>query len=505
MSRSVFMAGSAVALVLLTLPGAGLAQTPRPTPRVAQTPPATTPAPAQGPGQAPTTPYRAPRPAAPPASVAQAPRYPLPYDERRGVFTFATGLERSLPAVVQVTTLGTSRGPTTGENEPKPLQSGSGVIIDAREGIIVTNNHVVDGGTKFTVDMTDGRLFDATLVGVDKATDVAVLKIDAPHLSQVEIVDSDTLRTGDLAFAVGYPLGLDQTLTMGVISGLGRSGLGDAVEDYIQTDAAVNSGNSGGPLLDSRGRLIGINTSILSGGSDPLGMGATGGNDGIAFAVPTRILLFVVGQIREHGEVTRGKIGAVMGSLTATRARAFGLGIVRGAVVEDVTPGSPAEGAGLQRNDIVTRIQNRPVANAGSVQATIGIAPPGTRLSIVYLRDNHEHTTSLTVAVVEPVRVSVGQSAVEAFGAQFRAQGSGDAAPAKEDGVAQTAGVLVVSVEGGSDAAQHRLTAGDVVTTVGEVAVADLADLAAALAADEGAVTLTVKRGEETVEINVGE
>jgi serine protease DegQ len=416
MSRSVFMAGSAVALVLLTLPGAGLAQNPKPARRLPRQPPLR-----PTPAQTPTTPYRAPRPAAPPAPVARSPQYPLPYDERRGVFTFATGLERSLPAVVQVTTLGSSRGPTTGENEPKPLQSGSGVIIDAREGIIVTNNHVVDGGTKFTVDMTDGRLFDATLVGVDKATDVAVLKIEAPHLSQVEIVDSDTLRTGDLAFAVGYPLGLDQTLTMGVISGLGRSGLGDAVEDYIQTDAAVNSGNSGGPLLDSRGRLIGINTSILSGGSDPLGMGATGGNDGIAFAVPTRILLFVVGQIREHGEVTRGKIGAVMGSLTATRARAFGLGIVRGAVVEDVTPGSPAEGAGLQKNDIITRIQNRPVANAGSVQATVGIAPPGTRLSIVYLRDNHEHTTSLTVAVPEPVRVAVGKSAVEAFGAQFRA------------------------------------------------------------------------------------
>jgi serine protease DegQ len=278
--------------------------------------------------------------------------------------------------------------------------------------------------------------------------------------------------------------------------------MGDRIEDYIQTDAAVNSGNSGGPLLDSRGRLIGINTSILSGGSDPLGMGATGGNDGIAFAVPTRILLFVVGQIREHGEVTRGKIGAVMGSLTATRARAFGLGIVRGAVVEDVTPGSPAEGAGLQKNDIITRIQNRPVANAGSVQATVGIAPPGTRLSIVYLRDNHEHTTSLTVAVPEPVRVSVGKSAVEAFGAQFRALEP--AASGKDETVVQT-GVLVVSVEGGSDAAQHKLTAGDIVTRVGERDVTDLASLAAALAVDDGMTTLTVKRGEETVEINVGE
>ena len=151
------------------------------------------------------------------------------------------------------------------------------------------------------------------------------------------MVDSDTLRTGDLAFAVGYPLGLDQTLTMGVISGLGRSGMGDAVEDYIQTDAAVNSGNSGGPLLDSRGRLIGINTSILSGGID-------GGNDGIAFAVPTRILMFVVDQLRAHGEVTRGRIGAILGSLNAERARRPAASASCAAPSSRTwLPGSPAE------------------------------------------------------------------------------------------------------------------------------------------------------------------
>jgi len=243
----------------------------------------------------------------------------MPYDARRGVFTFAAGLEESLPAVVQVTTLGQSRGPSSARN-PKPSQGGSGVIIDAREGIIVTNHHVIENGQKFTVDLIDGRLFDATLIGADKATDIAVLKIDAPGLSQVTTVDSDTLRSGDLAFAVGYPLGLDQTLTMGVISGLNRSGMGDAIEDYIQTDAAVNSGNSGGPLLDSRGRLIGINTAILSGG---LG----GGNDGIAFAVPTRIMMFVVDQLRASGEVKRGRVGLGLGSLTAERAREIGLNI----------------------------------------------------------------------------------------------------------------------------------------------------------------------------------
>ena len=464
MRRSVYLAGSAIAATLVFLPvTAALAQTTRP--------------------------------AATPQAGAM-PRFAMPYDEKRGVFSFANGLEDSLPAVVQVTTLGSSRGPTTGETDPKPMQSGSGVIIDAKEGIIVTNNHVVDGGSKYTVDMTDGRLFDATLIGTDKATDVAVLKITAPGLSQVEMVDSDTLRTGDLAFAVGYPLGLDQTLTMGVISGLGRSGLGDAVEDYIQTDAAVNSGNSGGPLLDSRGRLIGINTSILSGGSDPLGLGS-GGNDGIAFSVPTRILNYVVSQIREHGEVRRGSIGAIMGSLSATRAHEFGLNIVRGAVVEDVTPGSPADAAGLRRRDIITRLQNRPVANAGSVQATIGIAPPGTRLTLVYLRDGREHTTALTVEKLETARVVSGPTTVEAFGAQYRA-----ITPA--DDLGERTGVLVAAVEAGSNAAQRKLQAGDVVTGVGETSVTDLAGLSAALAAHPGAATLKVTRGEDSLEITLG-
>ncbi len=413
--------------------------------------------------------------------------FPIPYDSQRGVFSFAAGLDRSLPAVVQVTTLGQSGGPTSGENEPKPVSGGSGVIIDAGQGIVVTNNHVVEGGTKFTIDLTDGRLFDATLIGADKATDIAVLKIETDdpsglRLSQVETADSDTLRTGDLAFAVGYPLGLDQTLTMGVISGLGRSGMGDAVEDYIQTDAAVNSGNSGGPLLDSRGRLIGINTSILSGG-----MG--GGNDGIAFAVPTRIMLYVAEQLRTHGEVTRGRIGAVLGSLTAQRARELGLRIIRGAVVVDVSPGSPAEAAGLRRNDIITRLHNRPVINAGSVQATVGVAQPGARLELVYLRDGREARGELVVGEMNPGPVSLGSEALEAFGASFR-----PLRPA--DGLEAAEGLLVTAVEGGSNAASAGLVAGDVVIGANGATVADLAGLARALRSDSA--ELAVRRGQET-------
>lgn len=413
------------------------------------------------------------------ATPAAAQQSPVPFDAQRGVFTFATGLERALPAVVQVTTLGQSEGPSSGDNEPRPISSGSGAIIDAREGIIVTNNHVVEGGRKFTVDMTDGRIFDAVLIGTDKATDLAVLKIEATGLSQIEVVNSDSLRTGDLAFAVGYPLGLDQTLTMGVISGMGRSGMGDRIEDYIQTDAAVNSGNSGGPLLDSRGRLIGINTSILSGGG--------GGNDGIAFAVPSRILMYVVGQLRESGEVKRGTTGAILGSLNAQRSRDLGLGIVRGAVIEDVAPGSSAEAAGLRRGDIVTRIQNRPVSNAGTVAATIGIAAPGTVLEVVYLREGREGRASLAVETPAVRSVTLGADVVMARGAAVRLASDG---------------LQVFSVEGGSALAAADLQAGDLIRAVDGAPVSGLSDLASALEGDRSH-TLSVLRGGETVEITL--
>ena len=419
-----------------------------------------------------------------PAAAQPGPSY-LPYDARRGVFSFAPGLDDSLPAVVQVTTLGQSRGPTSDADDPKPFASGSGVIVDAAEGVLITNNHVVEGGRKFTVDLTDGRLFDAVLVGADKATDIAVLKIVPDgrplNLSQVQTVDSDTLRTGDLAFAVGYPLGLDQTLTMGVISGLNRSGLGDAVEDYIQTDAAVNSGNSGGPLLDSRGRLIGINTSILSGGFG-------GGNDGIAFAVPSRIMLYVAEQLRKNGEVKRGQTGAIFASLTAERAREMDLRIVRGAVVADVAPGSPAVRAGLRRDDVVTRIQNRPVANAGSINATVGIAAPDSSLNLVYLRGGHEATTALRVETPEAAPVVVGADRVLAYGAALR-----DA-----DGGAQ-----VMTAEAGSPAAQAELTAGDQITAVDGAAVTSARAAGDAMQKAGETIEISVTRGGESLTLRL--
>ena len=428
--------------------------------------------------------------AAAPAMAQETPAFPLPYDAERGVFSFAAQIERSLPAVVRVTTLSRSTGPTTGTSTPREISGGSGVIIDAAGGIVVTNQHVIEGGNTYRVDLTDGRSFDAELLGADDATDIAVLRIDAPRLSQVEIVDSDTIRTGDLVFAVGHPLGLDQTLTMGVVSGLGRSGMGDAIEDYIQTDAAVNSGNSGGPLLDSAGRLIGINTAILSGS-------VGGGNDGVAFAVPSRILLAVAAQLRDGGEVRRGRIGATLGSLTPERARELGTPIVRGAVVEDVVPGSPAERAGLRRNDVIIRIQGRVVEGSGGVTSTVGIAEPGSRLDIVYLRAAEQLETTLLVEEPQAAQVATTGSEGRAYGAGFRDLRPTDRVP---EGVT---GVLVTYVEPGSVAAQAGLTAGDVVVRVNTTDVATADDLAKELSDNPAGVQIVVARGEERVPITL--
>ena len=425
-----------------------------------------------------------------PALAQTPPAYPVPFDAERGVFSFADQIERSLPAVVRVTTL--TRASNAGA-VPREVAGGSGVIINASDGIVITNQHVVEGGNTFRVDLIDGRSFDAELLGADDATDIAVLRIQATALTQVDIVDSGTLRTGDLVFAVGHPLGLDQTLTMGVISGLGRTGIGDAIEDYIQTDAAVNSGNSGGPLLDSAGRLIGINTAILS---SSLG----GGNDGLAFAVPSRILLAVADQLRETGQVRRGRIGVTMGSLTPDRARLLGAPIIRGAVIEDVQPGSSADQAGLRRNDVIIRIAGRVVESSGAVSSAVGIAVPGTTLEVVYLRGGVEQRAAVTVEEPAPTIVQVAASGGlgQAFGAGFRDLRSTDRAP---EGV--SAGALITSVEPGSVAASAGLTAGDVVVRVNTSDIASADDLAKEFRDNPDGVQLVVARGTDRLPISL--
>ncbi|KAF0113540.1 MAG: PDZ/DHR/GLGF domain-containing protein [Hyphomonadaceae bacterium] len=365
----------------------------------------------------------------------------------------------------------------------RPSGSGSGVIIDAPNGIIITNHHVVEGAAAIRVDLADGRTMDARLLGSDEATDVAVLKIEAPRLSAVNVTSSDNIRVGDVVFALGYPMGLEQTLTVGVISGLSRSGIGDGIEDYIQTDASVNRGNSGGPLLDSRGRLIGINTAILS---------PSGGNVGIAFAVPTRVALSIADQIRRNGAVRRGRTGVVVGPISAEQARTMVVPSTLGALVTEVLPQSPAAAAGLRTGDVITRAQGRLIETPGALSSVVGIAEPGTNIDFTYRRDGRDHNARMTVE--EPRQVQIAQAATaggnsSVFGAQYRDVTAEDQIPNL------TTGAMIVFVTPGSTAARRGIYPGDVVIAVNRRPVRNAQELTAALQSSGGAKQLMISRG----------
>lgn len=418
----------------------------------------------------------------------------VPYDQERGVYSYAGQIADVSRSVVKIETMG--RDPREGPDaQPKKSGSGSGVIIDAARGEIVTNNHVVEQATSVSVELDDGRVYDAVVVGRDPQTDIALLRIEVRDLRAIEITDSSLLRTGDLAFAIGYPFGIDQTLTMGIISGTGRSGIGDGIEDFIQTDAAVNPGNSGGALIDSRGRLVGINTAIYSRGGD---------NAGIGFAVPINMALAVLAQLRENGEVRRGRIGVSIAPIDAQSGSSN-----RGARVESVEPGSPAAEAGLQQGDVIVEANGRTINTPGNLTAIIGVAAPGTQVALGVRRGGR--TQRLTLRVAEPRRVEVaetpasgpaqggagGGASLAALGATFRDKRADDGYPE------QVQGAVVDAVQSGSLAERSGLTAGDLVIGVNGERVASAAELSAALRNVAGNATLFVARGNNLIQIPV--
>ncbi len=307
--------------------------------------------------------------------------------------SLAPMLERVTPAVVNISTV------TLVEAETHPLlrdpffrhffelprkrrerdnQSlGSGVIVDAERGIVLTNHHVVDQADEIDVRLRDGRELKADLVGSDPETGIAVLRIPAQGLTAVALGDSDDLRVGDFVIAIGSPFGLSHTVTSGIVSALGRSGLGiEGFENFIQTDASINPGNSGGPLVDLHGRLVGINTAILA---------PSGGNVGIGFAIPVAMMRTVADQLLEYGEVRRGLLGVAVQDLTPELARALGTGNAAGAVVSRVDPSSAA--AGLRPGDLIVAVNGRPVTGAGILKAHIGLMRIGTPLALELIRD----------------------------------------------------------------------------------------------------------------------
>lgn len=266
---------------------------------------------------------------------------------------------------------------------------GSGVIVDAAHGYVLTNSHVVDNASRIEVTTKDNRRFSATLVGRDPATDIALLRIPTEGLTAVPIGDSSHLQVGDFVLAVGNPFGLGQTVTSGIVSALGRKGLGiEGYEDFIQTDASINPGNSGGALVDLQGRLIGINTAILAPG---------GGNVGIGFAVPINMAREVMDQLTRYGEVRHGHIGVAIQDLTPDLARALGTTHTQGALVARVEPGSAAQRSGLRSSDLIVAVDGAPISNAEELRNRVGLAQIDDVVRLTVDRNGSERVVSVRI------------------------------------------------------------------------------------------------------------
>ena len=317
--------------------------------------------------------------------------------------SLAPMLEKVKPAVVNVLATGKTSNPKEILNDPSDMDGGdprakrknfesigSGVIVNANEGLILTNSHLIHQATSITVTLSDGRHFKATLIGSDPASDIAVLKIDANKLTEIQLADSSKAKVGDFVVAIGNPYGLTQTVTSGIVSGLERTDLGiEGYEDFIQTDASINPGNSGGALVNLKGELVGINTAILA---------PSGGNVGIGFAIPTNMAKSLMDQLIEYGKLGRGVVGVFIQNLTPELAHALGEKDAQGALVTNVTPFSPAAEAGIQVGDIIQTINKRPITSAGQVKNTIGLLRVGSKVNIDVLRKNktmHFHLSSV--------------------------------------------------------------------------------------------------------------
>jgi serine protease DegQ len=307
-----------------------------------------------------------------------------------GIPTLAPMLDRVTPAVVNISVV--SETPAVSNplySDPyfrrffdlpdvplqeRRLSAGSGVIVDAARGYVLTNHHVIADATEIAVTLKDGRRLHAKLVGSDPGTDIALLKVQADDLVAASFGDSDRLKVGDYVVAIGNPFGIGQTVTSGIVSALGRSGISDeGYEDFIQTDASINPGNSGGPLMTWDGKLVGINSAILS---------PAGGNVGIGFAVPSNIAAAVMNQLIEHGEVRRGWIGISIQDVTPDLAEALRLDTIRGAIIADIAPNSPAQRAGLRAGDVVIAVDRNPIHSAADLRNRIGLKPAGAELEL---------------------------------------------------------------------------------------------------------------------------
>jgi len=327
--------------------------------------------------------------------------------------SLADMLERVTPAVVNISTKGVSTttdvkdpvyrhffGSTLPTKKRKVVGAGSGIIVDAEYGYIVTNAHVIDGAGKIIVTLKDKRQFYAVLVGKDLKADIAVIRIQPDRLKEMRIADSKKIRVGDFVVAIGNPFGLGQSVSSGIVSALGRSGLGiEDYENFIQTDASINPGNSGGALVNLRGELIGINTAILG--------GKGGGNVGISFAIPSDMILNIKDQLIENGFVKRGQLGIEIQDLRPALVKAFNLRDGQGALISSVVTHSPADVAGIQGGDVIIKINGLTVTNSSNLKSLIGNLRMGSKVDLEYMRDGEIKKSSALIGQVKAERYGV--------------------------------------------------------------------------------------------------
>ncbi len=408
--------------------------------------------------------------------------------------SLAPMVKRISPSVVNIATRGTikekgQRNPLLDDpffrrffdappdSQPRERQfqsAGSGVIVDAKNGYIITNFHVVENASEITITLLDNRTFSAKVIGTDEGSDVAVLQAKQPNLTAMSLGDSSRLEVGDYVVAIGNPFGLQHTVTAGIVSALGRSGINpEGYEDFIQTDASINPGNSGGALVNLRGELVGINSAILS---------RSGGNIGIGFAIPVNMVRGVMDQLIKFGQVKRGVLGVNIYDVTPDIAKEFGLTESSGALVAGVVQGSAAERAGVKTGDIITSINGVAMRGAGELRNAVGMLRVGDKVDIELLRDGKPH--KLTAVVSERADAELANAADINRGLD-----GADLADAPDGG-----GVLVKGVQEGSAAAQSGLRANDVIVGVGRTPVADGKALREA-AKGVNVLVLNVRRG----------
>ena len=420
----------------------------------------------------------------------------LPFaDSKNGVPTLAPLLQGVTPAVVNISVQSRSaiednplfRDPffrrffnIPDQAVQQERSAGSGVIVDAASGYVVTNYHVIKDAQQVTVTLKDMRQFVAKLVGSDPGTDIALLKIEAKNLQALRLGDSDLLNVGDFVVAIGNPFGLGQTVTSGIVSALGRSGLDlEGYEDFIQTDASINPGNSGGALINLKGELVGINTAII---------GPSGANVGIGFAVPSVMVKAVLDQIERFGEVRRGRLGASSEDITHDLARSLGLPSTEGAIISTVESKSPAEQAGLKPGDVITAVNGRPVRRSIDLRNKIGMMPIGETVNLTILRDGKTRTTKIKIAKPLEVPGTEAETVPQLAGATV--------ANLKAGARGKIEGVIVTQVDANSPAWLHGLRPGDVIFGVNRKKVRSVQEFLAALQSSEDRIILNLLRGD---------